>query len=490
MTDSMSRRERFAHLIPSTLGSRLAVSILLANLVVITITVLVLVLMSNFSISTVQQIAFLSIVLTVAGLTGLVAGVTLARTIGRPLTEFSAYMSSEANAALDGREPGPLPRDPMLPIEHVRLLDVFEQLLHRLTVRNAELIEATERAESANHSLTIAFSDSLEGKLLVRNDVVALMNPAAGALFAISPTQAEGRPPQEVFAHSSARDDEGRRLTFAQIVELSRSSAIRVRYEVRNRTARWIEVRSVVHAEAATTLLTMRDVTDELRVAQLRDEILSLVSHDLKSPLTVISGYLDLLERDLPPDTRAKALSSARQASERMDELLNDLLSATRAEKLLSPTEFAPVSLSLLAEETVSSFEHITTHVISVDAKGTGTVLGDERRLRQVLVNLLTNAMKYSDEGTEISVTVRQLYGRVLLTVDDSGPGIPVEHRDAVFERFERLKDENGTEHPGFGLGLYIVRAIVESHGGSVQIEETDSGTGARFVVALPAAAV
>ena len=188
MTDSMSRRERLAHLIPSTLGSRLAVSILLANLVVITITVLVLVLMSNFSFSTVQQIAFLSIVLTVAGLTGLVAGVTLARTIGRPLTEFSAYMSSEANAALDGHEPGPLPRDPMLPIEYVRLLDVFEQLLRRLTARNAELIEATERAECANHSLAIAFSDSLEGKLLVRNDVVALMNPAAGALFAISPT--------------------------------------------------------------------------------------------------------------------------------------------------------------------------------------------------------------------------------------------------------------------------------------------------------------
>ena len=263
-----------------------------------------------------------------------------------------------------------------------------------------------------------------------------------------------------------------------------------MRYEVRNRTARWIEVRSVIHEEAATTLLTMRDVTDELRVAQLRDEILSLVSHDLKSPLTVISGYLDLLERDLPPDTRAKALSSARQASERMNELLTDLLSATRAEKLLSPTEFAPVSLSLLAEETVSSFEHITTHIVSVDVKGTGTVLGDERRLRQVLVNLLTNAMKYSDEGTEISVTVRPLHGRVLVTVEDNGPGIPAEHRDAVFERFERLKDENGTEHPGFGLGLYIVRAIVESHGGSVRIEEAEKGTGACFLVALPAAAV
>jgi two-component system OmpR family sensor kinase len=112
-------------------------------------------------------------------------------------------------------------------------------------------------------------------------------------------------------------------------------------------------------------------------------------------------------------------------------------------------------------------------------------VLGEEKRLRQVLVNLVTNAFKYSPEPAPIEVQVTCDDSHVFLRVVDHGPGVPAEERDRVFERFARL--DGGSARPGLGLGLYIVRIISENHGGCVRVEETPGG-GATFVVELPLA--
>jgi len=185
-------------------------------------------------------------------------------------------------------------------------------------------------------------------------------------------------------------------------------------------------------------------------------------------------------------EQRVKAIDAARRNAARMADLLEDLLSATRAQELLAPSELVPTPLCTLADEVVGSLG--PTHSerkLLLESECDPVVLGEEKRLRQVLVNLVTNAYKYSPDTHPIQVRVRCDEVNAYLEVIDHGPGIPEDEREHVFERFTRL--ENGIGRPGVGLGLYIVNIISRNHGGSVSVEETPGG-GATFVVQLPLA--
>jgi PAS domain S-box-containing protein len=211
------------------------------------------------------------------------------------------------------------------------------------------------------------------------------------------------------------------------------------------------------------------------------------VSHDLRAPLTVIQGYLDILGRPLEPEARERALESARLNAHKMAGLLEDLLDATRAEQLLAPKTLQRVDLCALAGEVGASLGQIEArHEVRVACERGAFVMAEERRLRQALVNLVTNAFKYTPEGTAVTIAVSSAAGKVVLAVEDEGPGIPAEEREHVFERYRRLDDAAGRK-PGLGLGLYIVRVIAENHGGSARAEDAPGG-GARFVIELPAA--
>ena len=412
---------------------------------------------------------------------GLIVGVGLTVLVRQPLEALIAHVRRHGHAALEGHAVTHLERDPMLPVEFTNLADVYDGLLEHLARRQAEVAEATSALRSA-------VDDSSEAKLLVRDERVALVNAAATTLLGIpagSPLAAW----DDVLESLTVEDEDGASLAPDDLLAAACAAPIVVKLSRPGLPTRWVEVRAVRHDDShETTLLTGRDVTEQRRIDAVRDEIVSLVSHDLRAPLTVIGGYLDLLERPLPDDTRAEAVSSARRSKERMEALLEDLLTATRAEELFTPTVLEPVSLSALAEETAASFEHASAHRISATTTGDGIVLGEERRLRQVLVNLVTNAIKHAPETGAINIEVGSRDGRVRAAIQDDGPGVPEADREVIFERFTRLAD--GSENrPGIGLGLYIVRAIVESHGGIVSVgDRPDGSSGARFVVDLPEA--
>lgn len=432
---------------------------------------------------------FATVIAIIAGIIGLSVGILVARAIARPIADLSDHMEQRSADSIAGKEVGPLPVDPLLPHEFSHLVEVFNATFDELQTHQSALDDAKKQALAAKMSLDIAVQDSLEGKVLVHEGRISVFNPAAATHLAIEPEDALGDVPEKAFSAGTFTDANGVAVEPSTIAEAAIAHALTLSFDRPGRATRWLEIKTIPRGQDdATMLVTTRDVTESRRLDDLRTEIVGLVSHDLRAPLTVISGYLDLMTRNLDDDSRAKAVGSAQRSAVRMQELLEDLLAATRAEEMFSPTELLAVDLNEVATDTVSSFEHTSPHVLHLRSQCSATVLGEERRIRQVLVNLLTNAMKYSPADTNIYISLSCDDRLVTIAVEDEGSGVPKDMRETIFERFARLESETGARHPGVGLGLYIVRAIVESHGGRVVVEDRSAGPGARFVVTLPLA--
>jgi signal transduction histidine kinase len=216
------------------------------------------------------------------------------------------------------------------------------------------------------------------------------------------------------------------------------------------------------------------------------DDVMAIVAHEIRAPLTVIAGYLEILGRTLDEASRERALTESLRAVGRIETLVDDLAHVTSAGEWFDPKSVASVSMSSLAAEVAASFGDVSTHVIEVESDSPGTVSGNESRLRQALTNLVANAVVHAPAGGRITLAVSTREDAVVISVEDEGPGIPADARERIFERFERL-GTGSTGQPGTGLGLYIVREIVRAHGGSVRAEEGECGRGTRMVVELPA---
>lgn len=235
-----------------------------------------------------------------------------------------------------------------------------------------------------------------------------------------------------------------------------------------------------------------RSAAEELRrLSALRADFVSMVSHELRAPMASVIGCAQTLHvrwRELPAEQRESFLSLIESEMSRLAELVVDVLDTSRIEAGTFPYEFADVDVAQLVRDTtaVVSMGHDEVRVKTHVEGGLPTVQGDRERLRQVLVNLLTNAVKYTVAGDEIEVVAAPEDGGVAVSVRDHGPGIPLESQRLVFEKFGRVIQDGGSK-PGAGLGLYIAREIAEAHGGTLDVE-SDSGAGATFVLSLPAA--
>ena len=216
-------------------------------------------------------------------------------------------------------------------------------------------------------------------------------------------------------------------------------------------------------------------------------ERLTLVVHELRAPLTVIRGYLQLLDRDdfLNAEERETAATAAGRATKRLEQLLEDLVAAVSDPTVFAPAVSEPVSMLALAKDVTAEIEPLAERPLSVSGDA-GIVQGDPARLRQVLENLVSNAIKHTPDAGTVSVEVEDAPDDLVrVTVEDSGPGVPEEYRETVFDLFERVK-VGSKATAGLGLGLPIARAIVRAHGGELGLDDTSEGTGARFVATLP----
>jgi signal transduction histidine kinase len=230
-------------------------------------------------------------------------------------------------------------------------------------------------------------------------------------------------------------------------------------------------------------------VAELRRLSALRADFVSLVSHELRSPMAAVIGAARTLEerwRELTADQRTAFLALIADETNRLAALIGDVLDTSRIEAGTFSYRFGDVDMAELVRDTVAGFtlhqEEVT--VVTRAERQLPRVRGDRERLRQVLQNLLENAVKYSRVGEEIDVRAWQENGRVRVAVADTGPGIPREQQGLIFERFGRANV--GLGKPGTGLGLFIARSIAEAHGGRLTVEST-SGEGATFTLELPA---
>lgn len=223
-------------------------------------------------------------------------------------------------------------------------------------------------------------------------------------------------------------------------------------------------------------------------VAEMKTDFVSIVSHELRTPLTSIRGALDTLGRPglIEEDTIVSELvGSARRQTTRLERLINDLLIASRLDRGTMKSTLVPVSVAEVLDEVVPLIGY---DGIRVDVDRNDVIAADHDQFTQVVRNLIENAVKYGG-GTDIEVSVVREHGGVTLVVADHGPGIAAEDRDRIFDRFVQLERPDQRSHEGSGLGLSIVKSLVDSMGGRIRVTDTPGG-GATFRASFRAPSV
>lgn len=229
------------------------------------------------------------------------------------------------------------------------------------------------------------------------------------------------------------------------------------------------------------------DVTEEQALEKMRREFTSNVSHELKTPLTTIYGISDMLANNMvKAENVAEFGGNIRREADRLITLINDIVSLSRLDEADAPRQWEEVELYSLAEEIIGRLSR-TAEEKSVTAELIGeqvTIFGDSTILSEVLYNLCENAIKYNKEGGRYTVRISHIPMKAVITVTDTGIGIPDEHIDRIFERFYRVDKSRSQKIKGTGLGLSIVKHGVAYHKGNVRCVNAESGT--VFIVELP----
>ncbi|HEV7126636.1 MAG TPA: ATP-binding protein, partial [Ktedonobacterales bacterium] len=245
--------------------------------------------------------------------------------------------------------------------------------------------------------------------------------------------------------------------------------------------------------EISNSIVVFRDITERQRQERERAHMLSVVSHELKAPLTALKIRAQVLVRHAERGrvVAAHELKELDSDVRRMERLVNDLNDAARMENVLLELTHTRFDLSDLCQREAEEQMVATGRVVSLALpRGPVAVAGDIARIRQVLANLLSNALKYSPADRPVTVSLRRRGGQVRVAVVDQGPGIPAAALPNLFERFYRVPgvDVLHGSGVGLGLGLYISRALIDQHGGRMGVESTP-GHGATFWFTLPLAA-
>lgn len=234
----------------------------------------------------------------------------------------------------------------------------------------------------------------------------------------------------------------------------------------------------------------LQDITERHRLEVLRQELIAMVSHDLRTPLTSIQAVLTMLDEGVYgelKDSGHKALGRAQQSADYLIGLVRDLLDSEKLETGKIEIVLQETSVGKVIQKTLDSIEStaIANGVKLVSDYTNDSFEAEEDRIVQILINLATNAIKYSPAGSDVEIKAGIEGTAVKFSVIDKGPGIPENMRTRIFERYQQADQPHATQRKGFGLGLAIARALVAGHNGKIWVE-SELGAGSTFCFTIP----
>jgi signal transduction histidine kinase/DNA-binding response OmpR family regulator len=311
-----------------------------------------------------------------------------------------------------------------------------------------------------------------------RDDRVVLANAAARRAFSLGATVVEGRPLAELI-------DNEQIINFVANAPETGSAQ---KSEIPLNDGRTLYA-TLTPIPGVGRAVIMQDITHLKELDQMKTEFVSTVSHDLRSPLTSILGYAQMLKTIGPLNQNQQMfVERIGRGVNQITELIDDLLDIGKIEAGLD-MEMIPCDVAAMTEDVVEQLKGMAAgksqNLAYHNQSGTALVLGNDLRLRQVISNLIGNAVKYTPEGGEINVTTRSENSTLLFSVVDNGIGIPPADLPYIFDKFYRVESDETAEIQGTGLGLSISKSVVEKHGGRIWVESA-LGKGSIFHVGLP----
>ena len=400
----------------------------------------------------------------------------LTRRVTRPLQEMTRGAERFAHGDFDVPLPAPSST------ELARLVEAMNAMAANIQTR----IQAMEKQRNELHAV---LSSMAEGVVAVdREHRVIRINRAAAALFGATPESVQGRNIEEVARNPKLQACVNRimvdRQPFEDEFEMSGIKDVCLRVSA----ALLLDDRG----ETIGATLVLNDVTEIRRLERMRSEFVANVSHEIRTPVTSIKGYAETLRNESPGDleTRDRFLEIIVRQSDRLCSLVDDILSLANLERAEATGDAAferirvrsVIDAAICACMPKASDKNMEIEVVCEDHV---EVCGNEPLLEQALINLVDNAVKYSEAGKKIGVHVACSDASVAISVRDWGIGIAADHVSRIFERFYRVDRARSSKLGGTGLGLAIVKHIVALHNGQLSVEST-LNKGSCFTVRLP----
>ncbi len=390
-----------------------------------------------------QMLPLISAIVLIAAVVALVLSGRMARSIVRPLEQ--------------------------LDLEHPTENDTYEELspiLHKLSRQGQQILSQMQELRQKSDEFQQITASMNEGLVLLDKDGMILsLNAAAERLFSVD---------QSAVGKDFLTVDRSPQMSRA-VVKAQSGYHSEFRQERNGGEHQFIINRIQSEGKSLGVVILCLDVTETAFAEQNRREFTANVSHELKTPLQSIIGSVELLESGLvKPEDRSRFVGNIKTEAQRLVVLINDIIALSQLdEEQEMPRE--SVALLNLSQEVAEMLRGAAEKKqVTISCQGQPvTMYGVRRYLYEIIYNLVDNAIRYNRPGGMVTVTVGQRQGNTILSVADTGIGIPPEHQSRIFERFYRVDKSHSKETGGTGLGLSIVKHAVGYHGGSIQLEST-----------------
>jgi len=364
--------------------------------------------------------------------------------------------------------------------------DEIGELALTLNRMAQDLEDKIKEIKQQNQELAAIFNSMIEGIIVIdRTSRIVSINPAIEKIFGVSSKDVQGRPFLEAIRNNEISEIINSVLTNGKSLSAEITLVLPAH--------RVFEVNAVPIFERDSVngcLLVIHDITEIRRLETVRRDFVANVSHELKTPLTSIKGFVETLLEGALDDKRNSRnfLTIIQNHADRLDTLVNDLLSLSHLESKDMLLDIKEVNIKVEADEVISGFgSQLKKNNVEIKNELAPNILAraDRDRIKQVFTNLIDNAIKFNRKNGTVKVYAEESSSKIKITIEDSGVGIPEKDISRIFERFYRVDKARSRELGGTGLGLSIVKHIVELHGGTVGLESNE-GLGSKFFFTLP----